>query len=93
MAKITAVFDTVEKTLDCDIDGKAVADLWDITMSRGYSDENKFGCSMSTMREDKENKTTHMTRLYASLRGDGTVEMVPERKSSLAEQIQKYFTE
>ena len=90
MAKIMAEFDTVDKTLSCMVDGKAVADVQEIVMSKGYMDEEKFGCSLLTVREDEAGGMRHITRLVASANGDMIVQEQTKR-SDVQSEIERYF--
>jgi hypothetical protein len=70
MATIVATFNTKEKTLSCTVDGQAVANVDEVYMIRGYSDESKYGCALTTRTEDKDEGTMHMTRLVANEQGE-----------------------
>lgn len=65
MAKIVASFDTKEKTLSCTIDGKAVSNIQEIVMYKGYEGED-FTMSLMTAAKDDESGMTRMERIVAA---------------------------
>lgn len=100
MAKILVEFDTVEKTLSASIDGKAVADVYGVSLYRGWADDDDvvpYRCELTTRSEDDTNKLCRYTSVVAS---DGTTTTTPakpadppaEDKKDLAADVEQYLS-
>lgn len=81
MAKIRVEFDTVDKTLTATVDGKAVADVYGVSIYRGYccgpdgdADDMPYRCELTTLSENEDDKTEYWTRVTAA---EGSGELVP----------------
>ncbi len=76
MAKITAEFDTSDKSLTVAVDGKPVADVTDVYFMKKYGfdeedDGDDFQACVTTSSEDEATGIRMMTRLCASESIDG----------------------
>lgn len=71
MAKIVATFDTKDKTLIVDMDGKKFKNVSEVSFFKSFSDEGKFYADVSTVEHSEDNETVVMTRTMAE---DGTIE-------------------
>jgi hypothetical protein len=68
MAKVIAEFDTVDKTLSVSINGKAVADVYEVNFCRGYADDDEavpYRCGVMTLTQDADEGITTMNRVMA----------------------------
>jgi hypothetical protein len=69
MAKLNIEFDTSTKELSVSFDGKKLDNVYSVSLSKAYGygedEENKFGCSLMTMDEYKDDGYRHMTHLVA----------------------------
>lgn len=84
MAKITATYDTKEKTLVVEEDGKAVANVREAYFTERY-DEKGFSCVVTTFEKDDDQGIGRMTRLMAS-------ELGLEPGDSLVDDVSRYFS-
>jgi hypothetical protein len=80
MAKISAEFDTVAKTLEVKLDGKPVSNVNEVRLSKSYMEEGEFCASIVTMTEDEE----HDTRMYTQLMARESIEGKDAFQKSLA---------
>lgn len=73
MAKITAEFDTVAKTLSVSMDGSPIKDVVSARFGLDYygDDEDRFRCEVTTLAEDEDTDVKTMTNLIASASHDG----------------------
>lgn len=67
MSKINVEFDTKEKTLSVKIDGKALASVVGVNLSKSYysDDEDEFTCSLVTLEKDDTNDIKKYTQIMA----------------------------
>ena len=89
MAKVSVEFDTVEKTLSCSIDGKAVDNVHYVSMSHGYMNEEDFTCSITTMMHDEAEDIKTYTQLIASESKDSKKNKDFDRQSAIAGFIER----
>jgi len=104
MAKINVEFDTIEKTLSVSVDGKVVADVSEVYISRRYSEKDGYSCSINTVKHNEDQGVMEIFSLIAreseegkSLRGsasessefDGFLKV--EAKSKAVSDIEKFF--
>jgi hypothetical protein len=95
MAKITAEFDTKEKTLEVKMDGKALGNVQYVSFGPSWKDDEKFygSIQMAETHDDEDMRT--MTSICASLKDDG-VELTQAKTEAGAEALRKeisdYFT-
>lgn len=70
MAKIVATFDTSDKSLIVDMDGKKFKNVSDVSFFQSFSDDGKFFAQVSTRESSEEDGVTVHTTTMAS---DGTI--------------------
>lgn len=70
MAKVVAAFDTKEKTLTVNLDGKSVANIAEVVMYQSY-DGKDYTMSLCTMARDDAEGIMRMERIVAKDSGDG----------------------
>lgn len=70
MAKILIEFDTVTKLATASMDGVAIPNLSSVGIYQRYQESDDdpvlFSCSVQSMTEDEEHKTTKVESVYAS---------------------------
>lgn len=71
MAKINVEFDTLEKTMNVTMDGKTIENAEGVSLYRGWSDDEKYGCSICVCSKDEASDVTTYTRVTASDSSEG----------------------
>lgn len=84
MAKFILEFDTVEKTMSAELDGKKLDNVHSIEFFGGFSDDT-FGMEVRSLSHDEESKVVTVTRLIAGEKDFET----EEKPESLTESIAK----
>jgi hypothetical protein len=69
MATILTSFDTVTKELSVTMDGKAVADVTEVFIGRGYG-EGGYGCQVTTKTKDEKQDLVTYTHTVAKAEAD-----------------------
>lgn len=71
MADIVASFNTKSKELSVTVDGKAVANVFEASFYKSYSDEDDFRCGIGTCEKNEDDDCVTMTRLMAAASPEG----------------------
>jgi hypothetical protein len=83
MAIITATFDTKEKTLSVEMDGKKMDNVVSADFYAGWQDDGTFRGSVSQMTKSEDDDLTQVT--YISASENGEAEITVEEKSNKEE--------
>ena len=91
MAKINVAYDTIEKTMVCEMDGKVIDNVIGVDLGQSYMDEDEFMCEIVTRETDETNKMYKFTKIIASENGKEVLITKPEDKNTLQDEILKFF--
>lgn len=70
MAKININFDTKDKTIGCEMDGKPVDNVHEVAIYKGYDSEG-FSMRISQMMKDDENDMKYVQHIMAKNSNEG----------------------